>query len=258
VTVQEAVRAQGEARRGPPTCWSFGVERLVAFLLEVPLSKETSKNRAKDASKNKARFQKTPMGITSPYSLLSKTCAHVVTNKQKKNRAETRSRCHKVHWDVVLTCWVTDSVTPLCSAVWCPSLWPRCERVAVCCILLQCLIQRTCECVAMCCDVMHSISVASMWVYCNLLQSVAICCSVLQSVAICCNLLQCIAICCSVLQSVAVYCNLLQCIAICCSVLQLLSGVAMCCSAHLCSLYLSVAFTANEVMGVDCMKLSAV
>jgi len=89
-----------------------------------------------------------------------------------------------VHWDVVLTWCVTDSVTPLYSAVWCPSLWPRCERVAVCCIVLQCLIPRTCNFVTVCCNVLSCVAYH--------LRSLDV--SVLQSVAIlirCRNVLQC-------------------------------------------------------------------
>ena len=66
--------------------------------------------------------------------------------------------------------------------------------VAVCCSVLQC--------VAVWCSV--SICVLSVdgdgFLYCSVLQRVAVCCSVLQCVAVCCCVLQCIAVCCSVLQ----------------------------------------------------------
>ena len=42
-------------------------------------------------------------------------------------------------------------------------------------------------------------------------------CGLLQCVAVSCSVLQCVAVCCSVLQRVAVCCSVSQCVAVCCS-----------------------------------------
>jgi len=76
------------------------------------------------------------------------------------------------------------------------------------------------------------------FVYCSVLQCVAVCCSVSQGVAGCCRVLQGVAVCCSVFsllrfrpESLSVLQCALQCIivcvAACCSVLQ---RVAVWCS----------------------------
>jgi len=48
------------------------------------------------------------------------------------------------------------------------------------------------------------------FVFCIVLQFVAVCCSVPQCVATCCGVLRCVAVCCSVLQCAAVRCGVLQ------------------------------------------------
>ena len=109
---------------------------------------------------------------------------------------------------------------------------PQIERVAMCCSVLQCVLQsvavsihtyKRCvlQCVALCYSLLQCASV-----YCFVLQRVVVCCSILQSNAVCCSVLQCVAVCCSVLQCTAVCCSVLQCVAVCCSVLQC---VAVCC-----------------------------
>jgi len=128
------------------------------------------------------------------------------------------------------------------------------QYVAVCCSVLQCVAAwcSVLQCVA------HSprlarqnvnlrIHVAVYWIFCCVLQCVAVCCSMLQCVAVCCslvqcsavcctfattcetkrestysccsllNLLLCVAVCCSVLQRVAAYCSILQCAVVCCT-----------------------------------------
>jgi len=79
------------------------------------------------------------------------------------------------------------------------------------------------------------------YLWCSMVQCVAVCCSVLQCVAVCCCVLQCVvmsvcaisAVWCSVLQCVAVCCSVLQCVAVCCCMLQC---VAVCCTVCLCNM----------------------
>jgi len=59
-----------------------------------------------------------------------------------------------------------------------PSTTPQDQYVAVCCIVLQCVLQ----CVA---------------VWCSVVQCVTVWCSVLQCVKVCYSVLQCFAVCCS-------------------------------------------------------------
>jgi len=81
------------------------------------------------------------------------------------------------------------------------------QRVAVCCSVLQCVLQPVPEKTRDSC--------------CSVLPRVAACCSVLQCVAVRYTarsredsrlVLQCVAVCCSVLQCVAVCCSVLQCV----------------------------------------------
>jgi len=71
------------------------------------------------------------------------------------------------------------------------------------------------------------------YVYCSVLQCVAVCCSVLQCVAVRCSALQCVAVCGSALQCVAVRCSVLQCVAVCCDLVQCVAVCGIyCISLH--------------------------
>jgi len=100
------------------------------------------------------------------------------------------------------------------------------QCVAVCCIVLQCIVgssrwildfSTAVRCFAVCCSAMQCVaeycgicSLKSSWIwdlrtavhcvamFCSVLQCVAVCCSVLQCFAVCCSVFQCVAVCCSV------------------------------------------------------------
>jgi len=73
------------------------------------------------------------------------------------------------------------------------------QRVAVCCSVLQCVVNLVClQCTS------SPTFLTQVCVYvaacCSVLQYVAVCCSVVKIVCVCCSVLQCVAVCCSVLQ----------------------------------------------------------
>jgi len=111
--------------------------------------------------------------------------------------------------------------------------------VAVCCRVLQCVVTG-------CCSVLQCCVCVWQFMFCSVLQYVAVCCSMLlQGVvtcyklhsavymyggscgAVCCSVLQCVvAGCCSVLQRCVcrwyvMCCSILQSVAVCCSVLRM-------------------------------------
>jgi len=88
------------------------------------------------------------------------------------------------------------------------------QRVAACCSVLQCVMQRVLQCVAVCCSVLQFVAVrVSVCVaHLQVRRSSWATCSVAVCVAVC--IVECLAVC------VAVY--VLQCVAVCCRV---------CCSA---------------------------
>jgi len=88
---------------------------------------------------------------------------------------------------------------------------------AVCCSVSQCVVFCGVPDVKWMC----ASSALDLFLWCSVLQCVAVCCSVLQCVAVCCGVLHHIVGCCSVVQRVAVCCcSVLQCVAQLCSVLQ--------------------------------------
>jgi len=117
--------------------------------------------------------------------------------------------CREFHLNThFLQCAAVGCCVPQCAVVRCKRSWfvlafdQNCvmQHVAVCCSVLQCLLDGKCamQCVAVCCSVLK----------CSLYK---IC--VMHCVAACCSLLQCLFHKECAMQCIAVYCSVLQCVA---------------------------------------------
>jgi len=120
------------------------------------------------------------------------------------------------------------------------------------------------QCVAVCCSQLQYVTkrydvyrwvwcvyMAGMYVYlyCSMLQWVAVCCSTLHYGAVRCSAVQCGAVSCSAVQCSAVQCSAIQCNAVCCSASQC---VAVRCSALQC---VAVRCSALQCVAVRCSAL---